>query len=339
MAGFLRVLEDEAHNARPSSQRQLEFDQSPLEVRMFNVGAGEAILLVFPGNRAWLIDGGATNSPDHNEILGQGLVDYLSERHLALEAFVPSHPHVDHVGGVATILDRGGAVLAPSMTIYQSDDPTWDLDRAWLNDLRAKIAALGSQVQVLRLRDAHREVMIADEVRAHLFAESGDGAYTSIFLDLRFRGARLLFTGDAHCPYEKELLDRFGEEDFRADVLTLTRLGGRPGPRVVYETLVDGDIILQTDGGDYRGGILYQVEFGPGAEDAEQGRAGHVGEPLELLVQGPDLFPQGHVPPGQRSKRRLRRLGGTGHHTIRSRTPENLQRTYREPQFWRAPPS
>ncbi len=47
----------------------------------------------------------------------------------------------------------------------------------------------------------------------------------------------------------------FLEED------TLERLGGRPGPRRVYETLVDGDIIIRTDGQSYDDGILYEATF------------------------------------------------------------------------------
>lgn len=267
---------------------------------MFNVGGGEAILLVFPENRAWLIDGGSSNSPGRNEILGNGLVKYLQERDLVLEVFVPSHPHVDHVGALATILASAGPQLSSSVTIYRSADPTWDADHQWLNDLRSKIKALGDRVQVIALRDAHREVDVTDDVHAHLFAGHGAEAYTSILLHLHFQAARLLFTGDCHCSYEKDLLARFGQEDFRSDVLkvthhgsssgtaqaiveavrpgiaiastapdgghrlemdTLARLGGRPGPRAVFETLVDGDIILRTDGGEYGGGILCEVEF------------------------------------------------------------------------------
>ncbi len=44
------------------------------------------------------------------------------------------------------------------------------------------------------------------------------------------------------------------------------RLGGRPGPRRVFETVVDGDIVLRTDGRAYRGGVLYQVELAPEPE-------------------------------------------------------------------------
>ncbi len=299
MSTFLKVLENEAQQARPSARRKAEFEQSCIEVRMFNVGLGEAILLVFPHKRAWLVDGGSSNSPSKNRKLGEGLVDFLDERGLTLEAFVASHPHVDHVGAVATILASGSPRVASSVAIYRSDDATWNLDKAWLKELQAAITAHGT-VETLALRNAHREVTISGGLRAHLFAGSGEGAYSSIFLQLRAREARLLFTGDSHCSYEKELLDRFGAEDFRADVLkvthhgsssgtarsvveavrpgiavastgddpghrleldTLRRLGGRPGPRAVHETLVDGDIVLRTDGGEYQGGVLYDVAF------------------------------------------------------------------------------
>jgi competence protein ComEC len=296
---FLKALENAAPKAQPSSTRRTQFESSHLEVRMFNVGEGEAILLVFPDKRAWLIDGGSSNSTNLNQVLGQQIVAYLEGAGLTLETFVPSHPHVDHTGALTTILKSGSAALAPSLTIYRSDDGTWNLDKTWLNDLRAAIAAFGS-VEVVPLKDAHREVVISEDVHAHLFAGSADGAYTSIFLQLRFHRAKLLFTGDAHCAYEKKLLQRFGAEDFRADVLkvthhgsssgtarttveavkpaiaiastgsdsghrleadTLLRLGGQPGPRAIYETILDGDIVLRTDGQAYGNGTLYDVSF------------------------------------------------------------------------------
>ena len=282
-----------------------------------SLGHGEAILLVFPGKRAWLIDGGSSNAPSDNRKLGEGLVDYFEECGLTLEAFVPSHPHVDHAGAVATILASGSPRVAPALSLYRSEDGTWNLNKTWLNDLRAAIAT-HANVDVLALRNAHREVVVGDGIRAHLFAGSGDHAYTSLFLQLRFHKARLLFTGDSHCPYEKDLLDVFGAEDFRADVLkvthhgsssgtakpvvdavrpgmaiastgdepghtleldTLQRLGGRPGPRAVYETLVDGDIILRTDGQEYRGGVLYDVTLEPPGRFAQE-----LGTPTKALA-------------------------------------------------------
>ena len=128
-------------------------------------------------------------------------------------------------------------------------------------------------------------------------------------MQLRFGAARLLFTGDSHCSYEVELLEAFGEEDFRADVLKITHHGSssgtarqvveavRPslaiastadegghrleedtlervlGPgkkRRVFETLSDGDIIVRTDGNPYLGGVLYRVDFVMPGEFAQE---------------------------------------------------------------------
>ncbi len=146
----------------------------------------------------------------------------------------------------------------------------------------------------------HIEVPILDGVEAHLFADPSSDVYRSLFMHLRYHEARILLTGDAKCSYEARLINRYGGSDFRSDVLkvthhgsssgtgrvfvstvgpgiaiastgddsghfleadTLERLGGRPGPRRVYETLVDGDIIIRTDGQTFEDGILYEATF------------------------------------------------------------------------------
>ncbi len=275
---------------------------------MFSVAEGEAILVVFPGRRTWLIDGGTTNHPGPNAQLGRLLVGYLEGRGLSLEACVASHPHVDHAGARATILTSGSPALAPTVTVYRGA-VAWTGTAKWLERYHQAISTLGPAVREKALSDAHREVVIANGVAAHLFAGSGAGPYTSLFMQLRFRSARLLFTGDADCAYEVELLKAFGEADFRADMLkithhgsssgtagrvlkaakpafaiastadddghrleqdTLERLLGPDQKRRVFETLVDGDLAVRTDGEPYRGGVLYQVEFTSPGEFAEK---------------------------------------------------------------------
>jgi competence protein ComEC len=240
------------------------------------------------------------------------LAAHLQQRNLKLDALIPSHPHKDHVGAVASLL-RAGPSLASTLTIYRSDDGTWNPSTAWINDLNQAVAGLPVQANVVLLANAHREVAVADGVTAHFFAGSGDGAYTSIFLQLRFHQARLLFTGDSHCGYERDLLQSFGEADFRADVLKVTHHGSSSGTarrvvnavkpgiaiastapddghrlerdtlqrlqsnapqRRIFETVIDGDIILRTDGGAYGGGVLYQVELvAPGLFESALGAA------------------------------------------------------------------
>lgn len=299
---FLRVFKNGTMGALPNQQRKTDFENSHLEVRMFNVGDGEAMLLIFPDNRCWLVDGGSSKGKTQNKLLGERLAAYIMARNLVLEAVVPTHPHIDHVGAFEALLDAKPN-LAPKLMLYRSEDDSWDVKGeypVWLKGLQAELKKFKSQLGQVTLKDAHHKVTIGDDIEAHLFAGSGAGVYTSIFLQLRFRKARLLFTGDAYCPYEKDLLAEFGEEHFHADVLkvthhgssggtatlvvdvagpgvviasdaddtghileadTLDRLGGRPGPRKIFETVLDGDIILRTDGKKYGSkGILYHVE-------------------------------------------------------------------------------
>ena len=296
---YLKATESKAQTAHPGAARRTQFANSHLEVRMFNVGDGEAILIAFPNRRAWLVDGGSGIGPKKNQKLGEQLAAHLQQRNLVLEALVPSHPHKDHLGALGALL-RAEPPLADPLTIYRSVDATWNPETGWLGDLKQAVADLPSQVNWVPLQNAHREVPVADGVAAHLFAGSGDGPYTSIFLQLRFHQARLLFTGDAHCGYERDLLERFGENDFRADVFkvthhgsssgtaqrvvnavkpaiaiastapddghrleadTLQRLRNNGAQRRIYETVIDGDIVLRTDGQAFAGGVLYQVEL------------------------------------------------------------------------------
>jgi glyoxylase-like metal-dependent hydrolase (beta-lactamase superfamily II) len=82
---------------------------------MFNVGEGECILVVFPNERAWIIDCGSGNSTGgDNQKLGAGVGAYLLERGLKLEALIPSHPHIDHAGGYRSLLEAG-PLLAPKV--------------------------------------------------------------------------------------------------------------------------------------------------------------------------------------------------------------------------------
>ncbi len=315
---FLRVLANRARKVRPRKVQQTAFEGSHLEVRMFNVGHGESVLVIFDNGRAWLMECG-TNSVPRNQRLGELIVAYLEERDLVLDAIVASHPHFDHAGAIETILGSSSSHIASPVSIYRSNIAEWSSDSGWRARYRDAVATRGDGVEEIPLLNAHREVHISDHAEAHLFVGTRDGVYTSAFVHLRYRDARLMFTGDAHCGYEIGLLDAVGTEDFRADVLkvthhgsssgtakravdeirpgiaiastgdhsghrleqdTLDRLGGRPGPRGVFETLVDGDIILRTDGRPHRRGLLYQVDFeSPGRFAGEVG-----GEILSLAA-------------------------------------------------------
>ncbi len=297
---FFEVAANRATDVVVTESRQRSFASSCLEVRMFHVGEGEAVLVIFPDKRTWLVDGGCSRNP----ALGKGLAAYLASRTLVLDALIPSHPHVDHAGAIATLLDEKPA-MSSRLKYYRSEDPTWHLkERVWLGKHEHALGKLGTQLAEVALRNAEHDVAIGDNVRAHFFAGQDADDYTSLFLQLHFGKARLLFTGDAHCPYEDQLMSRFKKKSVRADVLkvthhgssngtsaslvraikpgiaiastanedghrlekdTLKRLKALPGRREIRETVLDGDIVLKTDGRAFDRGVLYHLEcFSPG---------------------------------------------------------------------------
>ena len=81
---WIQASENEYKSARPKTERKTSFGLEHLEVRMFRLSEGEAILIVFPGNTAWLVDGGNTNSESPNVALANALQEHLESRQLTL---------------------------------------------------------------------------------------------------------------------------------------------------------------------------------------------------------------------------------------------------------------
>ncbi len=275
---------------------------------MFNVGAGEAVLIVFPNGRVWVVDCGSGNHiMGDNRILGKGIAAYLAANGLVLEAMVATHPHTDHGAGFPWLLDQKPALASDVMFIRAGED--WDRGLKWMTNLETQLAAIN--VEPIVVVDSHRVVEIQDDITAHFFAGHGADEYTSVWLHLRYKDAALLFTGDVECSYEKDLLRMFSDYDLTSDVLkithhgsssgtsaalvarvrqgmslasstdnfrhrleadTLKRIGGLGNPRRVFETVIDGDITVRTDGGTFGNGVLYEVEFlAPGLFEVDIG--------------------------------------------------------------------
>lgn len=225
---YYQILPDEARVVHPSQARLNAFAARHLEIRMFHVGHGECILVVFPNDNCWLVDCGNGTRSGSNQALARNVVNYLVSNGLQLTAIIPTHPHSDHAMAFTTILNDPSPNIANRLTIYRSNDPGWfDRTRQWLPPYHRAVAAFGDE-QVLE--DERINQPIAQNIRAQLFAGSvGRRFYISIFMQLRFHDARILFTGDAYKPYEIDLRDGFGAQYFSADVLKITHHGSEDG--------------------------------------------------------------------------------------------------------------
>jgi competence protein ComEC len=270
-----------------------------VELHMIDVGQGDALALRTPANRWILFDAGRTwRGGDAGRT---SVIPYVRRRGGTVEAFVLSHPHDDHVGGAATVLDA----LRPRLY----------LDAAYAGGSEAYRASLSVAV---RRQIPWRRVHPGDslDIDGVLLRVLGpDSAWTaglddandaSVIIMARYGDIRFLLTGDAETAEESWLVESAGEL-LDADVLKVAHHGSRTSTSPGFLAAVRPRIALISVGAGNRYGH-------PGArvldDLAERGalvvrtdRSGSVvvrtdGRQLTLEVQG-DSWPLSNasVPP------------------------------------------
>ncbi|MCR4399001.1 MAG: MBL fold metallo-hydrolase [Firmicutes bacterium] len=232
-----------------------------LRVHFIDVGQGDAILVQLPNGRAMLVDAGeAANAPTVVRYLrahGVKTIDYL----------VATHPHADHIGGMAAILD--------SFEVRDVYMPRSSHTTNVYEDLLTAIKAKGLLVTEAR---AGREVPAGPGVEI-VFAAPRGGDYRdandwSAVLRISCGHTSFLLAGDAGSKSEGEMLVS-GRVSLRADVLKVAHHGsgtsttpeflaavapryavisvgsdnpfGHPSPRTVERLLAVGAEVFRTD--------------------------------------------------------------------------------------------
>lgn len=187
------------------------------ELHMIDVGQGDAIALRTPGGRWVLFDAGrAWRGGDAGR---STVIPYLRRRGGELVAFVLSHPHADHVGGVESVLR---ALRPPSY---------WD--GAYIGGSEpyreSLSAALAGGIRWRRVRVG--ESTVVDGVRLRMLAPDSawmttldDPNDASVVVMIEYGEVRFLLMGDAERDEERWLLAN-APVPLRADVLKVGHHG------------------------------------------------------------------------------------------------------------------
>ena len=188
-----------------------------LELTALDVGHGDAILVTLPEGQTLLVDGGGL--PYSSLDVGESVVlPYVLQRGVRhLDAVLITHTDFDHAGGLVSVIDEiaVGAIWegAPdgSRTVYR--------------ELRGRAAKHGIAFRRLTAGESFEWGGAGFEVLASGGPEFDSANDRSVVLRLAYGGRRVLLTGDAEAPLERELLRR--GVDLRADVLKVAHHGSR----------------------------------------------------------------------------------------------------------------
>lgn len=163
-----------------------------LEVHFIDVGQGDAILLRCDGEAA-LVDAG---TPDCRE----SLLEYLQNQRLEEPKYIfASHPHADHIGSMAAVIDAFGCqtFIMPDMVSYT---------RAFENMLDS-VERCGAETQLGKAGDTFElgqaQLELLWPAQGY---EAEDANNISLVIRVTYGPYSFLLTGDAESSVEKEFV-------------------------------------------------------------------------------------------------------------------------------------
>ena len=188
------------------------FTDAEFSVHVIDVGQGDSILIKSPGYSI-LIDAGEKE-------YGPEIVSYLQSQDVSmLDYVVATHPHADHIGGMAYVIEQMKVrhVIAPQ--VPKSITPT---SKAYQNMLTA-IKEKGLKItrpevgEVYELDDGSQFTILGP------VEPSTEMNNNSVVLKFEYGDTSFLFTGDCEADMEELILD--AGADVSADVLKLGHHG------------------------------------------------------------------------------------------------------------------
>jgi competence protein ComEC len=191
-----------------------------LQIHMIDVGQGDAFAIRSPRGRWLLVDAGPKS--ERFDAGKRTVVPFLLRHQVSqVAAVIVSHPHLDHFGGVAAVVDklRVGVVLDAAMPVANRE---FDGLLAVAQQRRIPWTAARTG-DVVKMDGMRLEFVAPDSVPVDAAADPND---YSVAFRLSYGAFTALFLGDMPTATETRLMQRFGER-MDVDLLKVSHHGSR----------------------------------------------------------------------------------------------------------------
>lgn len=204
----------------PTTQRPISRGGPTLRIVFFDIGQGDAAMVLSPTGKRVLIDAGP---PDGAQALLENLEKRAVDR---LDLLLLSHPHLDHFGGMKRVLAQIPATVFMDAG-YDSTSPPY---AALLRDLSTRGIAVkqAKKGRVIDLGDG-AELRLLSPPDPFLQNTRSDVNANSVVAKISWRGRTALLTGDAEPETERWLLAEYAQtpDVLRSEVLKVAHHGGK----------------------------------------------------------------------------------------------------------------
>jgi len=202
---------------------------APLRVVFLDVGQGDAAAIESPSGKVLLIDTGGVFADGSDNEGRRTVGPYLRSRGIRrIDMELLTHPHADHIGGAATLLER-----FPTAGLLDNGQETDSPVLAHLHTDAAEhhVPYLAARRgQVLDFQDGvTARILAPTEAETH-----GSPNNASIVLLLRYGRTTFLFTGDAEADEKADLLT--AHQPLPGDVLKVGHHGSHTSTTLPFLT-------------------------------------------------------------------------------------------------------
>lgn len=192
----------------------------PKDLRIFfvDVGQGDCTLILTPGNKSILIDGGGTRNSEEYDIGEQVLLPYLLNRKVKeIDYMFISHFDADHCNGLIAILEN---LKVDTLLIGEQAQESEEY-------YKIMEVTKNNNVDVKKVKEGDKILIEKDCIFHILYPERNlpfnDLNNNSIVIKLIYRNFSMLFTGDIGEKAEKKILEK--NIDVRANILKVSHHG------------------------------------------------------------------------------------------------------------------
>ena len=222
--------------------RGADAEAEQLQVHFLDVGQADAALLQYKGQHMLVDTGDVDGRP--------ALVQRLKEKGVhTLDVVLISHPHGDHLGGMAALFDQ--------FHIKQIYDNGQESRTAMYKNYVKNIVRKKISYKALKRGD---KVTFADDVVCHVLWPSAEGAAAmtasesgrtnnqSVVCKIAFGSFSVLFTGDAQREAEEQILRHARRNDLKATILKAGHHGSKTSSSPAFIEAVRPEAVVVSCG-------------------------------------------------------------------------------------------
>lgn len=213
-------------------------------VSMLNIGQGDAIYIKAPNGKELIIDGG----PDQKLLSELGSIMPFFDK--KIDMIIVTNPDKDHYAGFIDLMDKYQVdQLVEPGTI--SSTPTYHAFKEKVKEkgLIETIAGRGMKIVLDKKKNVYLDILFPDQDVKDFSTNDG-----SLVAKLVYGNTSVMFQGDSPQKIENYLINTYGKEELKADILKAGHHGSRTSTGKSYVEAVSPKWVLISCGQNNRYG-------------------------------------------------------------------------------------